>query len=83
MLRMDSTSATALGASLTTRSKVRSPSSTWVAAWPPMAVATTVWHVGHGQAVAGNGRAINGDLDLRLAQQQVGAHVRRARHLAR
>ena len=39
MLRMDWTSATELGASLTTRSKVRSPSSTWVAAWPPMAVA--------------------------------------------
>ena len=31
--------------------------------------------VGHGQAVAGNGGAINGDLDLGLAEQQVGADV--------
>ena len=40
-------------------------------------------HVGDGQAIARNGRAVNGDLDLRLAQQQVGADIRRAGHLLR
>ena len=35
-------------------------------------------HVADGQAVARDGATIDGDLNLRLAQQQIGAHIGRA-----